>query len=330
MVNGMLPYVRFVLGAVLALAVLGAASLGLFASLRLAQQAKVGPLESSRNTPFDDRADWNQFNDPEAARRFEELTRKAALSDAAAERAAQGRAAQDEDPAATTPAPSDAAPPAAVSEPAAAVAAPPTLPNEAGVATDTPPATQTTITQPSKIPDADHSDEPRETGTVAVAPAILAKTPDGKIPDGKASAMTNWDEEPLMVDEDPAPPADQPANAAAARPPAIVPARRPIPHIRAVMRERAPIREAVPRRDEREAPEPARAKPRVAKPAPRRAPPTRDSFGDDFARQTYTPQYTSQPYAPRQSGSQQYAPRQPAYREPYGDYGTRSTRPNGG
>jgi len=92
----MLPYVRFVLGAVLALAVLGAASLGLFASLRLAQQAKVGPLESSRNTPFDDRADWNQFNDPEAARRFEELTRKAALSDAAAERAAQDRAAHHE------------------------------------------------------------------------------------------------------------------------------------------------------------------------------------------------------------------------------------------
>jgi len=110
MVNGMLPYFRFVLGAILALGVLGAASLGLFASLRLAQQAKVGPLESSRGTPFDDRADWNQFNDPEGARRFEELTRKAALSDAAAERAAQDRAAQDDDSAAAAPAPSDAAP----------------------------------------------------------------------------------------------------------------------------------------------------------------------------------------------------------------------------
>jgi hypothetical protein len=185
------------------------------------------------------------------------------------------------------------------------------------------------------MPAADHSDEPRETGTVAVAPAIMAKTPDGKGPDekasgGEASAMTSWDEEPLMVDEDPAPPADQPAHAPAARPPALVPVRRPIPHIRAVMRERTPVREAAPRRNEREAPEPARAKPRVAKPAPRRAPLTRESSGDDFARQTYTPQYTSQPYAPRQSGSQQYAPRQPAYRDPFGDYGARSTRPNGG
>ena len=72
----MLPDFRFVIGATLAAAVLGAASVGMFATARLASQSKIGPLESSRALPFDDRADWNQFYHPDSVWRFEELTRE--------------------------------------------------------------------------------------------------------------------------------------------------------------------------------------------------------------------------------------------------------------
>ena len=75
--EGMLPNLRFVIGAILATAFLGAASVGLFATVRPPHQAKVGPLEASRTEAFGDRADWNQFADPDAARRFGSLTRMA-------------------------------------------------------------------------------------------------------------------------------------------------------------------------------------------------------------------------------------------------------------
>ena len=75
--EGMLPNLRFVIGAILATAFLGAASVGLFATVRSPHQAKVGPLEASRTEAFGDRADWNQFADPDAARRFGSLTRMA-------------------------------------------------------------------------------------------------------------------------------------------------------------------------------------------------------------------------------------------------------------
>jgi hypothetical protein len=84
----MLPDFRFVIGAVLATVVLGVTSFGLLAAVRLTHHGKVGPLESSRHVAFDDRADWNQFNDPDSARRFEELAHKSDAADAAAERAA--------------------------------------------------------------------------------------------------------------------------------------------------------------------------------------------------------------------------------------------------
>ena len=73
----MLPNLRFVIGAILATSFLGAASVGLFATVRPQHQAKVGPLEASRTEAFGDRADWNQFADPDAARRFGSLTRMA-------------------------------------------------------------------------------------------------------------------------------------------------------------------------------------------------------------------------------------------------------------
>jgi len=80
----MLPDFRFVIGAVLATAFLGVTCIGLFATVRLAHQAKIGPLEASRALAFGDGADWNQFADPDSVRRFEELARKADAADAAA------------------------------------------------------------------------------------------------------------------------------------------------------------------------------------------------------------------------------------------------------
>ena len=41
----MLPDLRFAIGAVLAIAVLGAISVGLLATVRLTSQSKVGPLK---------------------------------------------------------------------------------------------------------------------------------------------------------------------------------------------------------------------------------------------------------------------------------------------
>src|SRR5262245_48898375 len=75
--ESMLPNLRFVLGAMVATVLLAVTGIGLFATV-WTRPGKVGPLEASRNVPFDDRTDWNQFNDPDAARRFEELARKAA------------------------------------------------------------------------------------------------------------------------------------------------------------------------------------------------------------------------------------------------------------
>jgi hypothetical protein len=72
----MLPDFRFVIGATLAATVLGVAAFGLATAVRLSHEAKVGPHEALRSLAFDDRADWNQFSDPELARRFEDLPRQ--------------------------------------------------------------------------------------------------------------------------------------------------------------------------------------------------------------------------------------------------------------
>ena len=49
---------------------------GLFVSARLSHQAKMGPLESSRNLAFTDSAEWNQFYDAGSVRRFVGLARQ--------------------------------------------------------------------------------------------------------------------------------------------------------------------------------------------------------------------------------------------------------------
>jgi hypothetical protein len=72
----MLPDFRFLFGALLATGMLGVAGFGLATAVRLSHEARVGPMEASRSLAFDERADWNQFSDPELARRFEQLARQ--------------------------------------------------------------------------------------------------------------------------------------------------------------------------------------------------------------------------------------------------------------
>jgi hypothetical protein len=50
-------------------------------------QGTVGPLELSRKLPFDGKSDWNQFYDPEGARRFAALAHRADASEEAGEAA---------------------------------------------------------------------------------------------------------------------------------------------------------------------------------------------------------------------------------------------------
>ena len=118
----MLPDFRFLIGAFLATGMLGVAGFGLATAVRLSHEARVGPSEASRSLAFDDRADWNQFSDPELARRFEHLARQpddagtAPVSDAAATASAPppavalsiSEASERSEPAASAPADTDA------------------------------------------------------------------------------------------------------------------------------------------------------------------------------------------------------------------------------
>jgi hypothetical protein len=67
----MLPDFRFVIGAILATAVLGVAAFGAAISVQLAFQAKIGPVETPRALAFADHSEWNQFYDADNTRRFE-------------------------------------------------------------------------------------------------------------------------------------------------------------------------------------------------------------------------------------------------------------------
>jgi len=79
---GMLPNLRFTVGAMLATALLVVTAFGIAATLRLAREAKTGPLETSRSLAYTDQTDWNQFTDPTAVRRYEEAMRPVASEDA--------------------------------------------------------------------------------------------------------------------------------------------------------------------------------------------------------------------------------------------------------
>jgi hypothetical protein len=85
----MLPDFRFVLGAILAIALLAVAGLGLVTSVKLAQEARMNPIEDARSLAFAGHAQWNQFYDPDGARRFEGLGGKAPATEARLEAPAE-------------------------------------------------------------------------------------------------------------------------------------------------------------------------------------------------------------------------------------------------
>src|SRR5260370_11298318 len=72
----MLPDFGLVLGASVAIALLAVAGLGLVTSVQLAREARMVPLGDARSLAFAGHAEWNQFYDPDGARRFEGLAGK--------------------------------------------------------------------------------------------------------------------------------------------------------------------------------------------------------------------------------------------------------------
>jgi hypothetical protein len=96
------------------------AGFGLATAVRLSHEARVGPSEASRSLAFDDRADWNQFSDPELARRFAHLGRQpddaaatapvsdvTALADSPAVALSVSEAVERNEPSASAPANAD-------------------------------------------------------------------------------------------------------------------------------------------------------------------------------------------------------------------------------
>jgi hypothetical protein len=67
----MLADFRFVLGAILAVTMLAVAGLGVATSVALMREAHIAPAEDSRNLAYAGPVTWNEFYDPDAARRFE-------------------------------------------------------------------------------------------------------------------------------------------------------------------------------------------------------------------------------------------------------------------
>jgi hypothetical protein len=59
----MLSDLRFVFGALMATAMLAIAAFGIGVSMRLAREAKLGPLEATRRLAYTDRGEWNKFYD---------------------------------------------------------------------------------------------------------------------------------------------------------------------------------------------------------------------------------------------------------------------------
>jgi hypothetical protein len=294
----MLPDLRFAIGAILATSVLAVTALGLFTATRLTHQAKPGPLETSRNLAFDDRSDWNQFYDPESARRFEELARK---SDGSAQPAA--------DP------PADAAPAASAASEIAAT--PPTdLPAPAADldSTEFPSAIQTgDAGRPEAA--AAPADEPRETG--ALPPTSDARTPGRDeeptpiAPDEPPAAAEQAP--PANATETDAPKSDAMKNDAghgeAAKTEAKIDTKTeapvPMPPVKPAAAPAKPAAAAAERKAKPVVRSPPAPKPRVA------APTQQLQQGQQYWQQQ---QNWQQQYAP-----QQYAPRQPAPRPSQND-----------
>jgi hypothetical protein len=192
----MLPDFRFVLGAILAITLLAVAGLGLVTSVRLVQEARINPIEDARSLAFAGHAQWNQFYDPEGARRFEDLAGKTPATEARLE----------------TPAET-----AEMAPPVAAAAVPPEAPQEQtaslparqpdpvvgavdarDIADDKPPASDPPPTDPPQLP------ETATAVSVAAPPAQAAAAPAPELPappGADAPATERVASAPTMVPE---------------------------------------------------------------------------------------------------------------------------------
>jgi hypothetical protein len=158
-VDGMLPDLRFALGATLAMTVLGVTSLGIVMSVQLVHEARDGSFEASRSLAFADTGGArNPFYDP-APRPFPVVNDapEEAAADATAPSAAEG--SSDDPPSLSDPPPVEAARVAAIDPPEAAVE-----PTKAG-ATAAPPAAEPAPAEPDRVasvPPTVSPSEPRE------------------------------------------------------------------------------------------------------------------------------------------------------------------------
>lgn len=220
----MLPDLRFAVGAFLAMAVLGVAGLGVVTSVRLAREAHIAPLNDSRSLAYAGPAQWNQFYDPDNARRFAGAARGGSES------------APAEPPRET--------PPAIAAEGAPVPAPPPALEQAASLGADQPASETAKIApepEPPSVavvpnapldivaeqpPEPEPSEPPQTAVSVTIVPtedaptlpdAAQASGPAEPPPDRTASLPLTTPEENRVQDAAPSTPA--PAPAAALAPP---------------------------------------------------------------------------------------------------------------
>ncbi len=287
---------------VVLVALAGLAGLGLFASARLSQQSKMGPLEVSRNLASPDHAEWNQFYDAVNGWRFVEPGRKQEAAKPAD--AAQDRAAND-----------------IVNVPTASANQAPASPNNASTATTTSPVT----------PHSASNELAGKTDAPPVQTTVLPEHPSEKsdsavVPNEPSRALESRRTTPSVAASESAPPAvanppatapipTPDANAAKSRqrimPPAASSKSTPRAKVAAPMpsvRSAARVKEAAPEPER----EPARSRPsmpsraRVALPRQLYAP---ESDGPRWnGTQWVDPQHIGPPQ--HRSGALSYAPSQ--------------------
>jgi hypothetical protein len=165
----MLPDFRFVLGAILALTMLTVGGLGMVTSVQLVREAHMAPLDQSRSLAFAGHTEWNQFYDPDAARRFE------ALADKTEAPVAEARL----EPPAETPAPPEPAPVAAV-PPA------PAAPEEVTAAI--PAQRPEAVVAPDVVPPGADDKAPEKTPEPALPLAVAAPPAETSPPAGERMA----------------------------------------------------------------------------------------------------------------------------------------------
>ena len=198
----MLPDFRFVLGAILAITLLAVAGLGLVTSVRLVQEARINPIEDARSLAFAGQAQWNQFYDPEGARRFEDMAGKAPATEARLETPAETAEMAPPVAAAAVPheAPQDQTASLPVRQPDPVIGAvdAPSIADDRPPASDPPPTTD-----PAQLPEtatavsvaAPPAQAPAPPAAAAPAPEVPAP-PEAGVPSAERVASA-----PAMVPE---------------------------------------------------------------------------------------------------------------------------------